>query len=86
MTLRPPIGVAGVIVPWNSPVILSVRSFAPALAAGCTVVMKMPPQTALVNGLLYEIIASTTALPAGVVNAFTESGNEGAPCWSATRT
>jgi acyl-CoA reductase-like NAD-dependent aldehyde dehydrogenase len=34
MTLRPPIGVAGVIVPWNSPVVLSVRSCAPALAAG----------------------------------------------------
>jgi acyl-CoA reductase-like NAD-dependent aldehyde dehydrogenase len=79
MTLRQPIGVAGVIVPWNSPAVLSVRSFAPALAAGCTVVMKLPAQTALTNGLLYEIIAGTTALPAGVVNGFTESANEGAP-------
>ena len=35
-----PIGVAGVIVPWNAPVVLSVRSFAPALAAGCTAVVK----------------------------------------------
>jgi acyl-CoA reductase-like NAD-dependent aldehyde dehydrogenase len=60
MTLRQPIGVAGVIVPWNSPVVLSVRSFAPALAAGCTVVMKLPAQTALTNGVLYEIIAGTT--------------------------
>ncbi|MFI8442127.1 aldehyde dehydrogenase family protein [Streptomyces sp. WAC04189] len=79
MTLHQPVGVAAVIVPWNSPVILAVRSFAPALAAGCTVAMKMPAQTALTNGLLYEIIAETTALPAGVVNAFTESGNDGAP-------
>lgn len=79
MTLHQPLGVAGVIVPWNSPVILAVRSFAPALAAGCTVAMKMPAQTALTNGLLYETIAATASLPAGVLNAFTESGNEGAP-------
>ncbi|GAA2130619.1 aldehyde dehydrogenase family protein [Actinomadura napierensis] len=79
MTLHQPLGVAGVIVPWNSPVVLAVRSFAPALAAGCTVAMKMPAQTALTNGLLYEIIATTPSLPAGVLNAFTESGNDGAP-------
>ncbi|ACU75314.1 Aldehyde Dehydrogenase [Catenulispora acidiphila DSM 44928] len=78
MTIHQPAGVAAVIVPWNSPVILAVRSFAPALAAGCTVAMKMPAQTALTNGLLYEIIAETTALPAGAVNAFTESGDDGA--------
>ncbi|MFD3702061.1 aldehyde dehydrogenase family protein [Nocardia sp. NPDC058658] len=77
MALPQAIGVAAVIVPWNSPIILAVRSFAPALAAGCTVAMKMPAQTALTNGLLYEIIAE--AVPAGVVNAFTESGNTGAP-------
>lgn len=78
-TLHQAVGVAAVIVPWNSPVILAVRSLAPALAAGCTVAMKMPAQTALTNGLLYEIIAETEALPPGVVNAFTESGNTGAP-------
>lgn len=76
---REAIGVAGIIVPWNSPVVLAVRSFAPALAAGCTVAMKMPGQTGLTNGLLYEIFEATTSLPAGVLNAFTESGNEGAP-------
>ncbi|MFE3189842.1 aldehyde dehydrogenase family protein [Nocardia sp. NPDC059240] len=79
MTLTEPAGVAAVIAPWNSPVVLAVRSFAPALAAGCTVVMKLPGQTGLVNGLLYEIIAATRSLPAGVVNCFTESGNTGAP-------
>ncbi|MDV7353684.1 aldehyde dehydrogenase family protein [Rhodococcus oxybenzonivorans] len=78
MTLKQPAGVAAVIAPWNSPVVLSIRSFAPALAAGCTVVMKLPGQTGLTNGLLYEIISSTTSLPAGVVNAFTESGSAGA--------
>ncbi|MGI5518370.1 aldehyde dehydrogenase family protein [Streptomyces sp. CA-106131] len=79
MTLREAAGVAGVIVPWNSPVVLAVRSFAPALAAGCTVVVKLPGQTGLVNGLLSELIAQTPSLPAGVMNVFTESGNDGAP-------
>jgi acyl-CoA reductase-like NAD-dependent aldehyde dehydrogenase len=79
MTLREASGVAGVIVPWNSPVVLAVRSFAPALAAGCTVAMKLPGQTGLVNGLLSELVAQAESLPAGVMNVFTESGNEGAP-------
>ncbi len=78
MTLREAAGVAGVIVPWNSPVVLSTRSFAPALAAGCTVVMKMPAQTGLVNGLLSDIFDSTPGLSPGVINVFTESGNAGA--------
>ena len=79
MTLRQPAGVAAIIVPWNSPLVLSVRSLGPALAAGCTVAMKMPGQTGLFNGILYEILASAPSLPPGVVNAFTESGNAGAP-------
>jgi acyl-CoA reductase-like NAD-dependent aldehyde dehydrogenase len=78
MTLTEPAGVAAVIAPWNSPVILAVRSFAPALAAGCTVVLKLPAQTALTNGLLYEIVGETTSLPKGVFNAFTESHGDGA--------
>ncbi|MFB8003346.1 aldehyde dehydrogenase family protein [Nocardia sp. NPDC056000] len=79
MTLTEPAGIAGVIAPWNSPIVLSVRSFAPALAAGCPVVMKLPGQTGLVNGLLNEIFAATPALPPGVMNSFTESGNAAAP-------
>jgi betaine-aldehyde dehydrogenase len=71
-----PIGLAGIIVPWNSPVVLSVRSFAPALAAGCTAVVKMPGQTGLVNGILHEILADTPGLPAGVLNSLTESGDD----------
>jgi acyl-CoA reductase-like NAD-dependent aldehyde dehydrogenase len=78
-TLRQPAGVAGVIVPWNSPVVLLVRSLAPALAAGCTSAVKMPGRTALVNGMFAQLLADADALPAGVVNIFTESGNEGAP-------
>jgi acyl-CoA reductase-like NAD-dependent aldehyde dehydrogenase len=78
-TLRQPAGVAGIIVPWNSPVVLVVRSLAPALAAGCTCAVKMPGQTGLVNGMFAQLLADTDSLPAGVVNVFTESGNEGAP-------
>ncbi|MGC0365152.1 betaine-aldehyde dehydrogenase [Rhodococcus sp. 27YEA15] len=78
MLLSEPIGVAGVIVPWNSPVVLSVRSFAPALAAGCTVVMKMAAQTALVNTRLAELLAECPSLPDGVINIFTESESDGA--------
>jgi acyl-CoA reductase-like NAD-dependent aldehyde dehydrogenase len=73
------IGVAGIIIPWNSPVALLVRALAPALAAGCTTVVKLPGQTALTNALIMEAIAATKSLPNGAVNAFTEIGNEGAP-------
>ncbi|MFF9982353.1 aldehyde dehydrogenase family protein [Streptomyces erythrochromogenes] len=79
MTLREATGVVGIIAPWNSPVILAVRSFAPALAAGCTIAMKLPGQTGLINGLIAELFAETSGFPAGVVNIFTESGNDGAP-------
>lgn len=75
-TVPEPIGVAGIIVPWNSPVVLAVRSFAPALAAGCTAVIKLPGQTGLVNGILHEILAETPGLPAGVLNSITESGDD----------
>lgn len=78
-TIREPIGVAGIIVPWNSPLALLVRALAPALAAGCTTVVKLPGQTALTNSLIMEAVAATKNLPAGVVNIFTEAGNEGAP-------
>jgi betaine-aldehyde dehydrogenase len=73
------IGVAGLIVPWNSPIALLLRALAPALGAGCTTVVKMPAQTALTNGLVMEALEATKSLPPGVVNMFTESGNEGAP-------
>lgn len=78
LVLRQPVGVAGIIVPWNGPVALLIRSLAPALAAGTTVVVKMPGQTAQVNALLCDILSQTRLLPHGVVNIFTESGDEGA--------
>jgi betaine-aldehyde dehydrogenase len=78
--LTEPIGVAGIIAPWNSPLILMVRSLAPALAAGCTAVIKMPSQSAQLNGLMSEVFESVKDVPAGVLNLFTESGYEGAAC------
>lgn len=71
-------GVAGIISPWNSPVILTVRAIGPALAAGCTVVVKLPGQTGLTNAILSDIVASA-GFPDGVISIFSESDNVGAP-------
>jgi acyl-CoA reductase-like NAD-dependent aldehyde dehydrogenase len=71
LVLREPLGVAGVITPWNSPVVLTVRSLAPALAAGCTAVVKLPEQTAQINRLFTEVITQAEGLPRGVLNMFT---------------
>ena len=78
MLLGEPTGVAGIIAPWNAPLILMVRSLAPALAAGCTSVIKMPSQSAQLNALMSEVFESVKEIPAGVLNLFTESGSEGA--------
>lgn len=68
------IGVAAIIVPWNAPATLLIRSLAPALAAGCTVVIKAAHQTALVNEMILKCLIQDERLPHGVVNWFTESG------------
>lgn len=65
--LRKPIGVVGAIVPWNYPQALAAFKYAPALAAGCTVVMKPSPETVLDSYLLAEA-AEAAGLPAGVLN------------------
>ncbi|NMM39946.1 aldehyde dehydrogenase family protein [Pseudoalteromonas arctica] len=77
MVIRQAVGVAGIIVPWNSPVILMIRSLAPALAAGCTTVIKMPGQTAQTNALVARIISEAASLPKGVINLFSELGAPG---------
>ena len=78
MVLRQAVGVAGLIVPWNSPAYLLVRALAPALAAGCTAVIKLPAQAAQTAQLSAEILASVAELPQGAVNLFVESGSDGA--------
>ncbi|WP_414439750.1 aldehyde dehydrogenase family protein [Burkholderia sp. 22PA0106] len=78
MSIREPVGVAGLIVPWNSPAYLCIRALAPALAAGCTAVIKMPHQAAQTAALLARIVESVREIPAGVVNVVIESGAAGA--------
>jgi acyl-CoA reductase-like NAD-dependent aldehyde dehydrogenase len=73
IVVRQPVGVAGIIAPWNSPVAPGIRSLAPALAAGCTTVMNLPRQTALTNAMMAEIIGETEELPPGVANVITGS-------------
>ncbi|MED1469914.1 aldehyde dehydrogenase family protein [Bacillus salipaludis] len=65
--VREPIGVAGQIVPWNYPLVMAVQKLAPALAAGCTVVIKPAEQTPLSLIKLFEII-DKVGFPPGVVN------------------
>jgi acyl-CoA reductase-like NAD-dependent aldehyde dehydrogenase len=64
---RDPVGVVGAIVPWNFPVVLSVMKFGPALAAGCTIVLKPSPGTVLDCFILAEA-AEEARLPKGVIN------------------
>lgn len=76
MSIRQPVGVAGLIVPWNSPAYLCIRALAPALAAGCTAVVKMPGQAAQTAALMCQILAGVPELPAGTVNVVIESGSD----------
>jgi acyl-CoA reductase-like NAD-dependent aldehyde dehydrogenase len=73
---REPVGVAGLIVPWNYPQVLLMAKLAPALAAGCTVVVKPAEETPLDALLLAELIAAA-GLPPGVVNVVTGGRDTG---------
>jgi acyl-CoA reductase-like NAD-dependent aldehyde dehydrogenase len=73
---REPVGVVGIIVPWNAPIALLVRSLAPVIASGCTAVVKAAPQTALVNAAVFAELAKLEALPQGSVNMLVETGND----------
>lgn len=66
-TSREPIGVVGAIVPWNFPFVMSVAKIAPALAAGCTIVLKPAEQTPLSAAILSELVLEA-GFPEGVVN------------------
>jgi succinate-semialdehyde dehydrogenase/glutarate-semialdehyde dehydrogenase len=67
MVLRQPVGVVGAITPWNFPVNMVVRKISPALAAGCTVVLKPAEGTPLSAIKLFELIEQA-GFPKGVVN------------------
>src|SRR5690242_12975061 len=72
-TLREPIGVAGQIIPWNFPIVMAAWKLAPALAAGCCVVLKPAKQTPL-TALALVSICQEAGVPEGVVNVVTGSG------------
>jgi phenylacetaldehyde dehydrogenase len=72
-TRKEPIGVCAQIVPWNFPLMMAVQKIAPALAAGCTVVLKPAEQTPLTALRLADLIAEA-GIPAGVVNIITGYG------------
>ena len=78
-TLREPIGVVAQIIPWNFPLLMAAWKLAPALACGCTIVLKLAEQTPL-SGLRLAQVLDEAGLPAGVVNVITGYGEgAGAP-------
>ncbi len=64
---REPVGVVGAITPWNYPQVLAMMKIAPALAAGCTIVLKPSPETAL-DSYVFGDAANDAGLPPGVLN------------------
>jgi succinate-semialdehyde dehydrogenase/glutarate-semialdehyde dehydrogenase len=67
MVIKQPIGVVGTITPWNFPASMVARKISPALAAGCTIVLKPAEQTPLVAGAMFAL-AEKAGFPEGVVN------------------
>ncbi len=76
-TRREPVGVCGQIIPWNFPLLMAAWKVAPALAAGCAVVLKPAEQTPLTALRLGEL-ALEAGIPAGVLNVVTGDGETGA--------
>jgi phenylacetaldehyde dehydrogenase len=75
-TVREPVGVVAQIIPWNFPLLMAAWKLGPALATGCTVVMKLAEQTPL-TGLRLAQLIQEAGFPAGVVNILTGFGE---PC------
>ncbi len=73
--VKTPIGVVGAISPWNFPLVLAVRKLAPALAAGCTVVLKPARQTPL-SCIAFAECAHAAQLPKGVLQVVCGASNE----------
>ena len=74
MTLREPVGVVGAIIPWNAPVMLFAQKIAPALAAGCTVVLKPSEYASFAAIRLMEILEEA-GVPKGVVSLVLGEGH-----------
>ncbi len=67
LVIKQPVGVVGTITPWNFPASMVARKISPALAAGCTIVLKPAEQTPLVAGAMF-VLAEKAGFPTGVVN------------------
>jgi aldehyde dehydrogenase (NAD+) len=76
-TRKEPVGVCGQIIPWNFPMMMAAWKLGPALAAGCTVVLKPAEQTPL-TALRIGELALEAGIPEGVVNVLTGEGDTGA--------
>lgn len=74
-SLREPVGVAGLIVPWNSPLSAALNKVGPCLAAGCSAILKPAEQTPL-SALLLGQLALEAGVPPGVLNVVTGTGAE----------
>lgn len=70
LTLKEPVGVCGIVTPWNFPNAMITRKVGPALAAGCTVVIK-PSEFTPYSALALGVLAERAGIPAGVVNIVT---------------
>jgi succinate-semialdehyde dehydrogenase/glutarate-semialdehyde dehydrogenase len=79
---KQPVGVVAAITPWNFPAAMITRKIAPALAAGCTVVLKPATQTPITAYKLVEL-AEKAGIPKGVINIMTGSSGEIGKTWSA---
>ena len=75
MVVREPIGVVGCVLPWNFPLLMLAWKIAPALAAGCSVIVKPAEQTSL-TALRVAELAHEAGVPAGVLNIVTGTGKE----------
>ncbi|HWL64746.1 MAG TPA: aldehyde dehydrogenase family protein [Actinomycetota bacterium] len=73
MIIKEPVGVVGAITPFNFPLYLNLAKLGPALAAGCTIVLKPSPETPWSANLIGRLIAEQTDIPPGVVNIVTSS-------------
>jgi acyl-CoA reductase-like NAD-dependent aldehyde dehydrogenase len=76
-TRREPVGVCGQIIPWNFPLLMAAWKLGPALAAGCTIVLKPAEQTPL-TALRIGQLALEAGIPPGVLNVVTGDGETGA--------
>jgi benzaldehyde dehydrogenase (NAD) len=75
---RVPLGVVGIITPWNSPFILGVRAIAPALATGNAVILKPDVQSAIIGGVVFARLLESAGLPIGLFHVLPGAAETGA--------